>query len=44
MQARRLAYVAMADVPDLVDGVEDRIEQLLLGALHLLDDNDSEEA
>jgi hypothetical protein len=37
VQARRLAHVAMADVPDLVDDVEDRIEELLQRTLDLLD-------
>ncbi|MBY6414670.1 MULTISPECIES: hypothetical protein [unclassified Rhodococcus (in: high G+C Gram-positive bacteria)] len=37
VQARRRAHVAMADVPDLVDDVEDRIEELLQRTLDLLD-------
>ena len=38
VQARRLAYVAIADIPGIVDDVEDRIEQLLQRTLDLLDD------
>ena len=37
VDARRRAHTALADVPDLVDDVEDRIEQLLQRTLQLLD-------
>jgi hypothetical protein len=37
VRARRLAYVAMADVSGFVDEVEDRIEELLQRTLDLLD-------
>ena len=36
VEARRRAYTALADVPDMVDDVEDRIEQLLERTLRLL--------
>jgi hypothetical protein len=42
--ARRRAYAAMSDVPDLTDDVEDRIEQLLQRTLELLDHADDEQA
>lgn len=38
VQARRRAHVATADVPGLVDEVEDRIEKLLQRTLNLLGD------
>ncbi|WP_255183319.1 MULTISPECIES: hypothetical protein [unclassified Rhodococcus (in: high G+C Gram-positive bacteria)] len=37
VEARRRAHTALADVPDLVDDVEDRVEQLLQRTLQLLD-------
>ena len=37
VEARRRAHTALADVPDMVDDVEDRIEQLLQRTLQLLD-------
>lgn len=37
VDARRRAHTALADVPDLVDDVEHRIEQLLQRTLRLLD-------
>ncbi|QII09360.1 hypothetical protein BH93_27075 (plasmid) [Rhodococcoides fascians A25f] len=37
VEARRRAHTALADVPDMVDDVEDRIEQLLERTLKLLD-------
>ncbi|MBJ7352660.1 MAG: hypothetical protein JHD12_19155 [Rhodococcus sp.] len=37
VEARRRAHTALADVPDMVDDVEDRIEQLLQRTLELLD-------
>lgn len=36
VEARRRAHTALADVPDIVDNVEDRIEQLLERTLQLL--------
>ncbi|QII03799.1 hypothetical protein BH92_26905 (plasmid) [Rhodococcoides fascians A21d2] len=36
VEARRRAHTALADVPDIVDDVEDRIEQLLERTLQLL--------
>ncbi len=41
VEARRRAHTALADVPDMVDDVEDRIEQLLERTLQLLDSSDS---
>ncbi|MGF0313781.1 hypothetical protein [Rhodococcus sp. IEGM1428] len=41
VEARRRAHTALADVPDMVDEVEDRIEQLLERTLQLLDSSDS---
>lgn len=41
VEARRRAHTALADVPDMVDDVEDRIEQLLELTLQLLDSSDS---
>ncbi|MDR6912952.1 hypothetical protein J2W54_004965 [Rhodococcus fascians] len=40
VEARRRAHTALADVPDMVDDVEDRIEQLLERTLHLLGSSD----
>lgn len=37
VDARRRAHTALADVPDMVDNVEERIEQLLERTLNLLD-------
>ena len=37
VDARHRAHTALADVPDMVDDVEDRIEQLLQRTLQLLD-------
>lgn len=37
VEARRRAHTALADVPDMVDDVEDRIEQLLNRTLQLLE-------
>ena len=37
VEARRRAHTALADVPDMVDDVEDRLEQLLQRTLQLLD-------
>jgi hypothetical protein len=41
VEARRRAHTALADVPDIVDDVEDRIEQLLERTLQLLGSSDS---
>ena len=41
VEARRRAHTALADVPDMVDDVEDRIEQLLERTLQLLGSSDS---
>lgn len=41
VEARRRAHTALADVPDMVDDVEDRIEQLLQRTLQLLDSSTS---
>ena len=41
VEARRRAHTALADVPDMVDDVEDRIAQLLERTLQLLDSSDS---
>ncbi|OZF25660.1 hypothetical protein CH296_26455 [Rhodococcus sp. 14-2496-1d] len=41
VEARRRAHTALAGVPDMVDDVEDRIEQLLERTLQLLDSSDS---
>ena len=38
VDARRRAHTALADVPDMVDDVEDRIEALLQRTLDLLGD------
>ncbi len=37
VEARRRAHTALTDIPDMVDDVEDRIEQLLERTLQLLD-------
>ena len=41
VDARRRAHIALAEVPGMVDDVEDRIEQLLRRTLDLLDDDTS---
>ena len=41
VEARRRAHTALADVPDMVDDVEDRIEQLLERTLQLLGSSSS---
>lgn len=41
IEARRRAHTALADVPDMVDDVEDRIEQLLERTLQLLGSSSS---
>ncbi|CCQ18147.1 putative uncharacterized protein [Rhodococcus sp. AW25M09] len=41
VEARRRAHTALADVPDMVDDVEDRIEKLLERTLQLLDSSAS---
>ncbi|WP_407727617.1 hypothetical protein ACJEDT_25675 (plasmid) [Rhodococcoides fascians] len=41
IEARRRAHTALADVPDMADDVEDRIEQLLERTLQLLDSSAS---
>ncbi len=42
IEARHRAHTTLADVPDMVDDVENRIEQLLERTLHLLDSSDSD--
>ncbi|OZD85347.1 hypothetical protein CH260_04870 [Rhodococcus sp. 05-2256-B2] len=41
VEARRRAHTALADLPDIVDDVEDRIERLLQRTLQLLDPSTS---